>query len=134
MKIAAPIAGNNKIDDHFGHCESYSIYSVSDTKQIADISSLKNEQGCGCKSNIAQKLASAGVSILLTGGIGSRAIEHMHNAGISVVKGCNGNADEIVRKYLLGEIIDSGSVCQEHHHEHGHEHGHKHGHGGQCHN
>jgi predicted Fe-Mo cluster-binding NifX family protein len=130
MKIAVPIAGNDKIDDHFGHCESYSIYSVSDNKQITDISSLKHEQGCGCKSNIAQKLASNGVNILLAGGIGSRAIENMHNAGISVIRGCNGSADENVKKYLLGEISDNGSVCQEHHHGQGHGHGH----GGQCHN
>lgn len=128
MKIAVPITGNDMIDDHFGHCESYSIYSVSDNKQITDISSMKHAQGCGCKSNIAQKLASKGVDILLTGGIGSRAIENMHNAGINVIRGCNGNADEIVKKYLLGEISDSGSVCQEH------QHGHGHGHGGQCHN
>jgi predicted Fe-Mo cluster-binding NifX family protein len=41
-KIAVPITNTNQIDSHFGHCESYSIFTIS------AINNIKSPQGCGC--------------------------------------------------------------------------------------
>lgn len=114
MKIAVPVKNNNTIDDHFGHCEFYNIYTVSDTKKIQEVETLKSGQGCGCKSNIASVLANSGVTIMLAGGIGAGAINVLNSAGIEVIRGCSGIANEIVEKYLEGFVIDSGSSCQQH--------------------
>jgi len=53
MKIAIPITNDNQIEDHFGHCKFYNIYTILEKNNIIDIQSLESEQGCGCKSNIA---------------------------------------------------------------------------------
>ena len=121
MKIAAPVTLSNEIDSHFGHCSFYNVYTISD-QQITDIEKIDSPQGCGCKSNIASVLASKGVTLMLAGGIGEGAINVLNYSGIDVIRGCDGNATEVVKLYLAGSVQDSGSSCQQHH-EHG-DHGH----------
>lgn len=40
-KIAVPVTSNNKIDDHFGHCEFYRIFTISETNEIVGEKILK---------------------------------------------------------------------------------------------
>ncbi|MFQ3579273.1 MAG: NifB/NifX family molybdenum-iron cluster-binding protein [Bacteroidales bacterium] len=124
MKIAVPVTKSNQIDDHFGHCEYYNIYTISDSKEIVEVVTLKSEQGCGCKSNIASKLAALNVDTMLAGGIGSGAITVLNKAGITVIRGCAGDVVENVKKYLTGSIMDSGESCLQHEHHHSHNHSH----------
>ena len=121
-KIALPITKTNQIDDHFGHCEYYGIYTISNDNAIANIVTLKSEQGCGCKSNIAKVLSESGVSVMLASGIGNGAINVLNNHGIDVVRGCSGDAETIVKQFLDGKITDSGSSCSAHENHHGHGH------------
>lgn len=114
MKIAVPVTGSNQIDSHFGHCAFYNVYSISENKEISEVNRIASTQGCGCKSNIANTLAAEGVTVMLAGGIGEGAINVLNFSGISVVRGCEGDAMQIVQNYLLGQVSDSGSTCQEH--------------------
>jgi predicted Fe-Mo cluster-binding NifX family protein len=122
MKIAVPVTANGEIDGHFGHCEFYSIYAVSENNEIQNVQTIKSEQGCGCKSNIAYVLAESGVTIMLAGGIGGGAINVLNSVGIEVVRGCSGNAQEIVKQFVAGLVEDSGESCKAHdeHHKNGH--------------
>ncbi len=121
MKIAIPVTSNNQIEDHFGQCEFYNVYTILDNK-IIDIKSLESEQGCGCKSNIANVLKEQGVTIMLAGGIGSGAINVLNSVDIKVVRGCYGAPNEIVYQYLAGMLQDNGESCQHHENHHGHDH------------
>lgn len=120
-KIAIPVNSNNQLEDHFGQCEYYEIYTVSDKNEIFEVETLASEQGCGCKSNIASVLAEHDVSVMLAGGIGAGAINVLNKCNIEVVRGCSGNTNEIVKQYLEGEILDSGVSCAHHEHDHGHQ-------------
>lgn len=120
IKIAIPVTTDNRIDDHFGHCEFYGVYTISDNKEITDIQTIKSQQGCGCKSNIAAVLSNLGVTTMLAGGIGAGAINVLNHLGISVVRGCSGNAEQVVKAYIKGELEDSGINCSHHHDESGH--------------
>src|SRR5664280_2324893 len=122
MKIAVPVTKENQIDSHFGHCESYGVFTISEKNEIVEIKSLGSPEGCGYKSDIASVLASDGVSIMLAGGIGGGAINVLNNSGIEVIRGCSGDATEVVKLYLSGLIEDSGSSCHQHeaHQESGH--------------
>jgi predicted Fe-Mo cluster-binding NifX family protein len=123
MKIAVPVTSDNHIDGHFGHCESYSVFTISDKNEIVEIKKVQSPAGCGCKSDIASVLASDGVTLMLAGGIGGGAINVLNNSGIEVIRGCSGQASAVVKLYLEGEVEDSGSSCHQHemHHEHGHQ-------------
>jgi predicted Fe-Mo cluster-binding NifX family protein len=119
MKIAVPVTTNNQIDEHFGHCSSYNVYNVLENGEINGIEHIASPQGCGCKSNIAGVLAANGVSIMLAGGIGGGAINVLNYSGIEVVRGCSGDATEVIKLFVRGNITDSGSSC----HLHGQHHG-----------
>jgi len=118
IRIAVPVTNAGQIDNHFGHCESYNVFTISGDKVIV-VEDIKSPQGCGCKSNIAQVLTGQGVSVMLAGAIGNGAVNVLNAAGINVVRGCSGNASTNVNQYIAGSIIDSGEVC--HQHEDGHD-------------
>lgn len=122
MKIAVPTR-DFLVDDHFGHCEFYSIYTISQNKQIKREELMKAPQGCGCKSNIATTLSDMGVDTMLAGNMGQGAVDKISAAGIKVYRGCSGKVVEQVQLFLDGKIEDSAEVCS--HHEH-------HSHDGQC--
>lgn len=41
----------------------------------------------------------------------SRGIHKLSQHGISVVRGCHGNIEDILNAYLKGELVDSSIVC-----------------------
>jgi predicted Fe-Mo cluster-binding NifX family protein len=125
MKIVVPVTSNNQIDSHFGHCESYAVFTISENKQITDVQTLESPQGCGCKSNIASVFEENGVKVMLAGGIGGGAINVLNSHGIEVIRGCEGNAQEIVKLYVEGLVKDSGSSCHQHEEHHASEGSHQ---------
>jgi len=121
MKIAIPTKGN-MVNDHFGHCEMYTVISADDNLKITNTEILPSPQGCGCKSNIAATFRQMGVSIMLAGGIGEGAINVLNRYGINVVRGCSGDVSKLVKFYLEGKLTDSGVSCSQHQHHHGEGH------------
>jgi predicted Fe-Mo cluster-binding NifX family protein len=133
MKIAIPTR-NNQVDDHFGHCEFYTIFSITDEKKVEKVETLVAPQGCGCKSNIVSVLQNMGVNTMLAGNMGQGAVNKISAAGIQVYRGCSGEVNQLVEAFLNQEVVDSGETCNQHqHHNHDHDHdqyghGHHHGH------
>jgi predicted Fe-Mo cluster-binding NifX family protein len=115
MKLAVPTR-NKVVDDHFGHCESYTIFTIDSDNKIEKTEILPSPQGCGCKSNIAGILKEMGVSVMLAGNMGGGALNVLQNHGIQVYRGCTGDVIKLVETYLEGNVNDSGKACQ--HHEH----------------
>ncbi|HOX77666.1 MAG TPA: NifB/NifX family molybdenum-iron cluster-binding protein [Bacteroidales bacterium] len=116
MKIAVPVNRNGEVDGHFGHCEYYSIYTISSNGEIGLPEIIESVDGCGCKSNIASVLAAKGVKVMLAGGIGGGAVNVLNSEGIEVVRGCSGPSSELVKMFAAGKISDSGETCTHHHH------------------
>ena len=114
MKIALP-SRQNLVDNHFGHCEYYTIFNIDEnSKEILAQETLASPTGCGCKSNIAQTLSEIGVKVMLAGNMGDGAVNVLSNAGIEVVRGCSGDVKEVALKWLEGSVVDSGDSCHEH--------------------
>lgn len=113
-KIALPTR-NGMIDDHFGHCEFYTILTVDDNNKIVMSETIPSPQGCGCKSNIAFKLQEDGVTVMLAGNMGEGALNKLSSCNIKVIRGCKGAVLEVAEAYLAGKIQDSGVGCAGHH-------------------
>lgn len=113
MKVAVPTRGL-AIDDHFGHCEAYTIFSINENNEIESTETLPAPQGCGCKSNIASLLQEMGVTVMLTGSMGNGALNVLNNQGIEVLRNNTGDARNAVEQYLKGELKDSGEACNHH--------------------
>lgn len=115
MKIALP-SRQNMIDDHFGHCEYFTVFTISSTNEIVSQEVIASPAGCGCKSNIAQILSEIGVKVMLAGNMGEGAVRVLNNSGIEVLRGCSGDVKEVASSWLSGSLVDSGDSCHEHEH------------------
>ena len=69
-------------------------------------------------SFLARKLLDNEIDVVICGGIGNGAMDALNAAGIAVVAGASGDADEAVRAYLRGELSSTGINCDHHHGEH----------------
>ena len=112
MKIAVPTR-DGMVDDHFGHCDHYTIYTI-ENKTVTATQTLPSPQGCGCKSNIASTLADMGVEVMLAGNMGQGALNKLSAADIRVIRGCRGSVEVLIKSYLAGFVFDSGVTCDHH--------------------
>jgi predicted Fe-Mo cluster-binding NifX family protein len=120
MKIAIPTR-NSQVDDHFGHCECFTLFTVEDNK-VVSTEVIPSAQGCGCKSNIVTELKSKGVEVMLAGNMGQGAYNKVMLAEIKVLRGCSGSVNQLVNDYLAGKVKDTFIICGNHEPHHGHEH------------
>ena len=121
MKIAVTYDIDTKtVFQHFGHTENIKIYEAEDGKIVK--SEVVSTGGAGCGA-IAGFLAGIGADILLCGGIGGGAVNHVEAAGINLISGVSGDADAAVEAYLRGELVSEGANCDHHDGEHECHHG-----------
>ena len=118
MKIAAP-SRNGQIDEHFGHCKEYLVFSADGKKLISE-ANIPSPEGCGCKSGVAVDLAAAGVTHMVAGNMGEGAVRVLGSHGIAVIRGASGDAKKAVQAFVDGTLSDSGLGCAAHG-EDGHE-------------
>ncbi|MCW3804687.1 NifB/NifX family molybdenum-iron cluster-binding protein [Plebeiibacterium marinum] len=111
-KVAIPTKGD-MIDSHFGHCEKFTIYTLSDKDEIIGTSEFRGPESCGCKSNLAYDLKEQGVSVLLAGGMGQGAINKLKECGIESFIGFSGAVKDVLEKWLGGNL-GNFSVCNAH--------------------
>jgi predicted DNA-binding protein (UPF0251 family)/predicted Fe-Mo cluster-binding NifX family protein len=113
MKIAVP-ARDEMVDEHFGHCDHFMVYSVGENKSIVSEEKVQSPEGCGCKSGVASVLARMGVTHLVAGNMGEGAVHVLNANGIQVVRGASGKARRVAELYASGDLEDSGDVCAGH--------------------
>ncbi len=120
MKIAIPTK-NNQVDDHFGHCEYFTVLTV-EANQVKKQENVPSLQGCGCKSNIVNDLKAMGVELMLAGNMGQGAYNKLVSSDIKVIRGCKGDVSTTIDAYLNGKLQDSLIMCAPHDHasDHGH--------------
>ena len=90
MKIAVPTR-DNRVDDHFGHCEMYTLFIIGEDQTIESSETLDSPAGCGCKSDIAAVLQQKGVNVMLAGNMGEGALRVLSSHGIRIFRGCSGD-------------------------------------------
>ena len=112
MRIAVASEGSN-VTEHFGHCENFNLFDV-ENNQIVNRTSIPNP---GHKPGfLPNYLNDIGVNVIISGGMGGGAVEIFNEKNIEVITGAQGNAEELAKKYLNGELESTGSICHEHQH------------------
>jgi len=110
MKYAVPMSGG-VVATHFGHCEQFALIDVDEAKkQILNkelVSSPGHEPGL-----LPQWLAERGVSLVIAGGMGSRAQSLFQQNRIGVIIGSmEKDPEKAVMSYLNGELTTGGNIC-----------------------
>ncbi|CCH47796.1 NifB/NifX family molybdenum-iron cluster-binding protein [Pseudodesulfovibrio piezophilus] len=113
MKIALPTR-DGCIDDHFGHCDHYTIITLDNDNKIVSKEPMDSPEGCGCKSDIAPILSQMGVKVMLAGNMGQGAVNILQSNNIKVIRGCSGEIDTVAANYLAGKVEDQLIVCDHH--------------------
>lgn len=117
MRIAVPIK-NDQIYQHFGMAAQFKVYTVENDQIVS--TEIIQSQGRG-HGMMLSLLAENGIGCVICGGIGEGAICAMNQAGIELVAGVTGSADEAVNALLVGELQgDLQAACDKS--QHGHHH------------
>ena len=110
--IAVTTDENNNVFQHFGHCEKFTLYNMSDGILMAK--TVLKTDGNGHDA-MAQVLADNNVKVLLCGGIGMGAMQALMDADILVVPGLSGDIEVAVAGVLDGSLAASEEAnCSTH--------------------
>lgn len=106
MKIAIPY-DNGRVFEHFGRAEQFKFYTVDaeeilsteiiDTKEIPDTKETGHD-------TLPRFLKNENINLLICGGIAVTAVAALHEAGIQIMGGASGEADQQVLDFLNGKI------------------------------
>jgi len=110
MKYAVPVSGGG-VSPHFGHCEQFALIDVDEERKVI----VKKElvPSPGHEPGLLPKwLAEEGVSVIIAGGMGSRAQNLFQQNRIKVIINVLENDPEkAVRNYLAGKLAVGDDVC-----------------------
>ncbi|WBW96923.1 NifB/NifX family molybdenum-iron cluster-binding protein [Oceanirhabdus sp. W0125-5] len=113
MRVTIASDGNN-VSGHFGHCEGFKVYEVEGEKIISE-SFVENP---GHRPGfLPQFLNDIGASIIIACGMGERAQQLFNENNINVIVGARGYCGDVMKCFLDGTLVSTGSVCREHEHE-----------------
>lgn len=108
MKIAVPVSGG-KLSSHFGHCEAFAMLDVEKTEVIRRADEAPPPHAPGV---LPAWLAERGVTMVIAGGMGPKALELFAQNNIRVVVGAPVEAPEIlVSGFLEGSLVNAGNGC-----------------------
>ena len=110
MRYAVPISGG-MLSQHFGHCEQFALIDVNEERgEIVNkemVPSPGHEPG-----SLPRWLAEEGVSVVIAGGMGSRAQNLFNQSRIKVVINVlESDPEQAVLDYLAGSLKTGDSVC-----------------------
>ncbi len=122
MRIAVSADNKNGLESivspHFGRCPYFVLVSL-DGDKIGEVREVENPfYGNHQPGQVPGFIASLGANIMLTGGMGGRAIMFFQEYGIEGVTGAYGTVRQSVERYLGGQL-KGAAPCRESQ-EHGH--------------
>jgi predicted Fe-Mo cluster-binding NifX family protein len=110
MKQIIAIPTNNGIlCPHFGHCEKFAVFNTEDSvvKEIMYLNPPPHEPGV-----LPAWLASHGITHVIAGGMGHRAISLFNQQNITVITGAETKAAKtVVDEYLGNNLITGDNAC-----------------------
>lgn len=110
MRYAIPVS-DGVVATHFGHCEQFALIDVDEARKAIVgkeiIPSPGHEPGL-----LPVWLAEKGVSVIIAGGMGSRAQNLFKQNRIKVIIGAlEGDPERAVLDYISGTLATGDNIC-----------------------
>ncbi len=123
-RIAIAVENGNNGDaivaEHFGGCTSFTVCELDEGRSIVTTESYVNplagEHGGVCQ--LPAYVQQFGISAVIAGGMGRKAVENFQRFGITVITAPGLSFHEAIDRYREGSLTGY-TVCT---HEHGHHH------------
>jgi predicted Fe-Mo cluster-binding NifX family protein len=121
-KIAISVLDTNgldaKISPHFGRCPYFTLVEVQ-SNQVQTVESVANPFFSNHQpGQVPGFINSLGAEVMLSGGMGRRAVAFFQNYGITPATGASGTAGETLKRYLAGELTDAAPCAESVQHGH----------------
>ena len=122
MRIAVSADSKNGLDSvvspHFGRCPHFVLVDLDD-HDVREVREVDNPYyGHHQPGQVPALINSLGANVMLTGGMGGRAIMFFQEFGIEGVTGAYGTVRQSVERYMGGQL-KGAAPCKESE-EHGH--------------
>jgi len=101
-------AENGQVSPHFGHCPEFALYEI-EGKRIGEVKTIPNPGHS--PGTLPPYLKQLGVNHVISGGMGQRAVSHFRSFGIEVTVGVQGELDQIISRFVSGELEGSENIC-----------------------
>ncbi|MBN1794007.1 MAG: NifB/NifX family molybdenum-iron cluster-binding protein [Candidatus Omnitrophica bacterium] len=108
MKVAISTDGDF-VSAHFGRCPHFTIVDIEDgvVRRQERIDNPGHHPGF-----LPRFLQQNGVSAIIAGGMGQRALMLFADAGIETIVGISGAVDEVIHRLVQGKLESGQSLCQ----------------------
>jgi Mrp family chromosome partitioning ATPase/predicted Fe-Mo cluster-binding NifX family protein len=107
-RIALPLDGD-RLSTHFGHSTRFAIYYVEGEKITGERFLTPPPHAPGI---IPSWLKDQGVTVVIAGGLGRKAVAAFEKSGITVVYGASPDAPrDLVSAYLKGTLVTGENIC-----------------------
>jgi len=116
MRIAISTDDNKGLDSvvspHFGRCPYYVLVDLEE-RQVRQVSAVENPYyGQHAPGVVPEFIHNQGADVMLTGGMGGRAIAFFQQYGIEPVTGASGTVRHTLEQYLRG-ALQGAAPCRE---------------------
>ncbi|RKX80236.1 MAG: dinitrogenase iron-molybdenum cofactor biosynthesis protein [Spirochaetes bacterium] len=90
---------------HFGRCPFYVFVSIDEDNTVTNVTDEPNPFANGHEPGLVPKyIADKGVNIMISGGMGPRAIDFFNQFGVTVVTAASGKVKDALNAYLSGQL------------------------------
>lgn len=119
---------NSQVAHHFGRCPFFALVEV-DKDQILSAAVIDNPYFAAHQpGQVPEFIHQQGADVMLSGGMGGRAIQFFEGFGIEPATGASGTVQEAVACFLEGKLTGASSCAESDAHGHGgHHHHHQEG-------
>lgn len=122
MRIAFSAETKNGLESpishHFGRCPAY-IFVDLEGDEVKSISSIDNPFFQDhIPGMVPRFIHEQGVHMMISGGMGRRAIEFFEQFGVGVATGAQGDVQYALQAYLDGKLIEAAPCRQSLEHDH----------------
>ena len=133
MRIAFSAASDqgleSPINGHFGRCPFYVFVDLDESNQVSSVRTITNEHAKKhAPGQLPAYIRDEGVNVMISGGMGGRAVNFFHEFDIDVATGASGTVQESLDNYLSGNLQGDAPCAESVAHGHGDDHDHEHTH------
>lgn len=122
MRIAVSAETNEGLEGpisyHFGRCPYYALIDLDNNNNVTNTTVIPNPAIQHQPGEVPAFIRDKGVKVMISGGMGSRAIEFFHQYDIDVATGATGTVKETLERWIKGELHGDAPCIQSKEHNH----------------
>jgi predicted Fe-Mo cluster-binding NifX family protein len=121
VKVVIPVADEKgeKISAHFGRAPFFAWYEVSSGRIVDRGLAVNDSSHFGGMQLPPERMMALGADVVISSGMGMRAIQMFQNSTVAVLRAVNENTEQSILDFIGGKLEELTEGCL---HAEGHEH------------